>query len=108
MTEKECHAPTKDTQTTMRGERGRAPALRGASPEGERSETPARRARRGSPLAELPPEVRERLSDELIDELLAGARSEEEIVGPGGLLADLTAPAGGARDGGRADRAPGL
>jgi putative transposase len=26
----------------------------------------------------------------LIDELLAGARSEEEIVGPGGLLADLT------------------
>ncbi|MDP8908576.1 MAG: IS256 family transposase [Chloroflexota bacterium] len=26
----------------------------------------------------------------MIDELLAGARSEEEIVGPGGLLADLT------------------
>jgi putative transposase len=39
---------------------------------------------------ELPPEVRERLSDELIDELLAGARTEEEIVGPGGLLGDLT------------------
>jgi len=39
---------------------------------------------------ELPPEVRERLSDELIDELLAGARTEEELVGPGGLLADLT------------------
>jgi putative transposase len=38
----------------------------------------------------LAPEVRERLSDELIDELLAGARTEEEIVGPGGLLADLT------------------
>jgi putative transposase len=38
----------------------------------------------------LPGEVRERLSDELIDELLAGARSEEEIVGPGGLLGDLT------------------
>jgi putative transposase len=31
-----------------------------------------------------------RLSDEVIDELLAGARSEEEIVGPGGLLAQLT------------------
>jgi putative transposase len=30
------------------------------------------------------------LSDEVIDELLAGARSEEEIVGPGGLLAQLT------------------
>jgi putative transposase len=42
------------------------------------------------PVAELPPEVRERLGDELIDELLAGARSEQEIVGPGGLLADLT------------------
>jgi putative transposase len=34
--------------------------------------------------------VRERLSDELIDELLAGARSEQEIVGPGGLLSQLT------------------
>jgi putative transposase len=38
----------------------------------------------------LPDGVRERLSDELIDELLAGTRGEEEIVGPGGLLADLT------------------
>jgi putative transposase len=34
--------------------------------------------------------VRDRLLDELIDEqLLAGARTEQEIVGPGGLLADL-------------------
>jgi hypothetical protein len=40
----------------------------------------------------LPPAVRERLSDEPIDELLAGTRTEEEIVGPGGLLADLTRP----------------
>ena len=31
-----------------------------------------------------------RFSDELIDELLAGASTEEEIAGPGGLLADLT------------------
>lgn len=38
----------------------------------------------------LPPEVRDQLSDGLIDELLAGARTEEEIVGSGGLLADLT------------------
>src|SRR2546425_9340672 len=30
------------------------------------------------------------LPDEVIDELLAGARTEEEIVGPGGLLARLT------------------
>jgi hypothetical protein len=37
------------------------------------------------PVDELPAAVRERLSDELIDELLAGAGSEEEIVGPGGV-----------------------
>jgi putative transposase len=30
------------------------------------------------------------LSDEVIDQLLAGARTEEEIAGPGGLLAQLT------------------
>jgi putative transposase len=34
--------------------------------------------------------MRAKLPDELVDELLAGARSEEEIVGPGGLLAQLT------------------
>src|SRR5207248_4773673 len=39
---------------------------------------------------ELPGEVRDRLSEEVIDELLAGARTEEEIVGPGGVLAQLT------------------
>ncbi len=44
----------------------------------------------GPPVERLSDEVRERLSDELIDGLLAGAHSEEEIVGPGGLLADLT------------------
>jgi putative transposase len=32
----------------------------------------------------------ERISDEVIDQLLAGASSEEEIAGPGGLLAQLT------------------
>jgi len=32
----------------------------------------------------------ERISDEVIDQLLAGATSEEEIAGPGGLLAALT------------------
>ena len=36
---------------------------------------------------DLPDVVTDRLSDEVIDELLAGARSEEEIVGPGGVLA---------------------
>jgi len=44
----------------------------------------------GAVVDDVAPEIGERLSDELIDELLAGARSEEEIVGPGGLLADLT------------------
>src|SRR5258707_15069735 len=38
----------------------------------------------------LPPELRERLGDELIDQLLAGARTQEEIVGPSGVLAQLT------------------
>jgi putative transposase len=65
----------------------------------ERSEPGGRAARdagarprvRGSAAAdELEPGVRDRLSDELIDELLAGARTEAQIVGPGGLLADLT------------------
>ncbi|MGH2894264.1 MAG: IS256 family transposase [Solirubrobacteraceae bacterium] len=32
----------------------------------------------------------ERIPDEVIDQLLAGASSEEEIAGPGGLLAQLT------------------
>ena len=58
---------------------------------GARSE-PGGRAQRpagGEPL-EIPDAVRDRLADEVIDELLAGARTEEEIVGPGGVLAQLT------------------
>ena len=31
-----------------------------------------------------------RISDEVIDQLLADASTEQEIVGPGGLLAELT------------------
>ena len=53
---------------------------------GGRAERPAG----GAPMPELPQEVRDRLSDEVIDELLAGARTEEEIVGSGGVLAQLT------------------
>jgi hypothetical protein len=66
---------------------------------GERSE-PGGRAQRpvgaafpsgGAVLTgQLPAGVRELLSDELVDELLAGARTEEEIVGPSGLLSQLT------------------
>src|SRR2546421_9130787 len=59
---------------------------------GGRAQRPAGGARpsQGSPPLELSQEIRDRLSDEVIDELLAGARSEEEIVGPGGVLAQLT------------------
>jgi putative transposase len=38
----------------------------------------------------VPDDLRRQLSDEVVDELLAGAKTEEEIVGPGGLLAQLT------------------
>ena len=38
----------------------------------------------------MPDELRGKLPDELVDELLAGAKTEEEIVGPGGLLSQLT------------------
>ena len=41
-------------------------------------------------LERLPDGMREKLPDELVDELLAGASSEEEIVGPGGVLSQLT------------------
>src|SRR5437870_2162169 len=67
-------------------------AVTGEVAGGLRSE-PGGRAQRpagGAPTRELPREVWDRLSDEVIDGLLAGARTEEEIVGPGGLLADLT------------------
>ena len=41
-------------------------------------------------LGAMQNDLRGKLSDELVDELLAGASSEEEIVGPGGLLSQLT------------------
>ena len=41
-------------------------------------------------VADLPERVRELLPDGVVDELLAGAQGEEEIVGPGGLLSQLT------------------
>jgi hypothetical protein len=109
MTELEGVMPTtKETQTRVDVKDPRAGVER--SEPGGRAQRDAGAARplEGPALAELPGEVRDRLSDELIDELLAGARTEEEIVGPGGLLADLTPPAGGAGDVGQADRASGL
>jgi putative transposase len=79
-----------NTKTAIEREgRRRAGVLR--SEPGGRAQRDAGGARAaGASVERLPDEVRERLGDELIDELLAGARSEEEIVGPGGLLADLT------------------
>src|SRR5579864_4954694 len=61
----------------------------------ERSE-PVGRAKRGGGggrpalRPELADEVKALLPDELLDELLAGARTEEEITGRGGLLSQLT------------------
>jgi len=85
--------PTKDTHSRIdeKDDGVRAGVERG-EPGGRvaRNAGAARRARGAVASDELPPGVRDRLSDELIDELLAGARSEEELVGPGGLLADLT------------------
>src|SRR5881275_872281 len=41
-------------------------------------------------LDRMPDDLRGKLPDEVVDELLAGARTEEEITGPGGLLSQLT------------------
>jgi putative transposase len=41
-------------------------------------------------VGDLPDRVRELLPDGVVDELLAGAQGEDEIVGPGGLLSQLT------------------
>jgi putative transposase len=55
-----------------------------------RAQRRAGAARRPDPRPELADEVKALLPDELIDELLAGARTEQEIAGPGGLLGQLT------------------
>jgi putative transposase len=57
---------------------------------GGRAERRAGAARRSDPRPELAAEVKALLPDELIDELLAGARTEQEIAGRGGLLGQLT------------------
>src|SRR5512142_3314875 len=54
-----------------------------------RAERRAGAARRSGP-PELAEQVKALLPDGVIDELLAGARTEEEIAGPGGLLSQLT------------------
>jgi putative transposase len=79
----------RDAGETLRlaagGARG---AARGRELSSELVDDAVNRARVRSAVGELPGGGR--LSDELLDELLAGAGTEEEIVGPGGLLAQLT------------------
>ena len=57
---------------------------------GERSDALAAPPRGPRIGRSLPAEVKALLPDELIDELLAGAKTEGEIAGPGGLLSQLT------------------
>jgi putative transposase len=57
----------------------------GGEPLGETPATPP-----AGMLDSVPDRIRRQLPDEVIDQLLAGAKSEEEIVGPGGLMAQLT------------------
>jgi putative transposase len=73
-----------------RAQRGAGEPLRAAArgPSPELVDDAVNRARVRAAVGELPGGGR--LPDEVIDELLAGARTEEEIVGPGGLLARLT------------------
>jgi putative transposase len=56
----------------------------GGEPLGETPATPS------EILGQVPDEIRRRLPDDVVDELLAGARTEDEIVGPGGVLSQLT------------------
>jgi len=77
-----------------RAQRGAGGTLRAAAGARQRELAPeliddaVNRARVRSAVGPLP--GGDRLSDELIDELLAGASTEEEIAGPGGLLAQLS------------------
>ena len=70
---------------------GEAAGGAGSEP-GGRASRPAggARRRRGVGDVQLPESIVDRLPDAVIDELLAGARTEEELVGPGGVLAQLT------------------
>jgi putative transposase len=84
--------------------RGFAREGAGGEPLGESSATPSRRRQRTGPSSRTVDDAVERarlremtrradgdqIPDAVIDQLLAGASTEQEIAGPGGLLADLT------------------
>jgi putative transposase len=74
------------TKEKYSSQRARVPDLSGAGgePLGEPPAPPP------GILDRVPDDLRHQLPDEVVDELLAGARTEEEIVGPGGLLSQLT------------------
>jgi putative transposase len=94
MSEAERHAHEEHAlRDRVGGAFGAASAAGAASPEGERSQLPATRPAGASPLPGLPGGgllERPELSDELVDELLAGAQTAEQIAGPDGLLGQLT------------------
>lgn len=66
------------------------PGRRGREMSREMADQALDRVRAGLPVGDLPEEVREQLTDGLIDELIAGKRGEAQILGSGGLLGDLT------------------
>jgi putative transposase len=74
-------------QTQDRGSAGVSRSEPGGRAQGNAS---GREVDRPPGVGDLPRDVRELLPDEVVDELLAGAHGEEEIVGPGGLLSQLT------------------
>src|SRR5690349_1729250 len=78
--------PSTNSEQEIALERARVPNRMGAgdSPSGEAAAPPP------GILERLPDEMREKLPDELVDELLGGARTEEEIFGQGGLFGQLT------------------
>jgi putative transposase len=70
------------------GARDRAPG--GRALRQELVDEALERARSGLPVGELPEELREQLTDSMIDELLVGRRGRADVFGPGGVLGDLT------------------
>src|SRR3954470_12557882 len=81
-------APRPAGETLRAAAGGARRATRGRELSSELIDDAVNRARVRTAVGRLPDGGR--LSDAVIDELLAGAGSEEEIVGPGGLLAQLT------------------
>jgi hypothetical protein len=72
------------TKRSIDRARGFAREGAGGSPLGESSATPS------EILRYMPDDIRKQLPDDVVDALLAGASTEEEIVGPGGVLSQLT------------------